>query len=217
MRRAGASPAAQRASACFTLAVIAFIAGAIWLSADWPAAAKPVPLTACYIALIAAALNLINEPFGDPEKVAAAARAPDGRRRGASPEPADARSALLAALARAVTSEAATYFYWLLAFLLMIWLIGFLPAIAIFVFAYMCLGFGEPAAQSIGFAAATALLCYGLFHPRPGGRLAGLVARRSGAGAACVARVRQPRDLIYRVATRGGAWRLGRSTHDRPL
>src|SRR6267154_349220 len=52
------------ASASFTLAVIAFIAIAVLLSSGWPAAAKPVPLTACYMALTAAALNLINELFG---------------------------------------------------------------------------------------------------------------------------------------------------------
>src|SRR6202140_5272665 len=41
------------ASASFTLAVIAFIAIAVLLSSQWPAAAKPVPLTACYMALTA--------------------------------------------------------------------------------------------------------------------------------------------------------------------
>ena len=55
------------------------------------------------------------------------------------------------------------YFAWLLAFLAAIWLIGFLPAIAIFVFAYMHIGFREPLAQSAAFAAGTVLLCWGLF------------------------------------------------------
>src|ERR1700722_12564250 len=58
------------ASAAFTLAVIAFIAAAVLLSTDWPAAAKPVPLTACYMALTAAALNLINELFGQQQSAA---------------------------------------------------------------------------------------------------------------------------------------------------
>jgi hypothetical protein len=45
-------------------AIIVFIITAILLSNDWPAAAKPVPLTACYMALTAATLNLVNELFG---------------------------------------------------------------------------------------------------------------------------------------------------------
>src|SRR6202035_3218942 len=52
------------ASAAFTLAIIVFILAAVALSPEWPAPAKPVPLTACYMALTAAALNLINELFG---------------------------------------------------------------------------------------------------------------------------------------------------------
>src|SRR5499427_4160833 len=48
------------ASAAFTIAIIVFILAAIALSSEWPPAAKPVPLTACYMALVAAFLNLIN-------------------------------------------------------------------------------------------------------------------------------------------------------------
>src|SRR5215468_6786957 len=63
----------------------------------------------------------------------------------------------------AARRQATVYFVWLAAFLLAIWLVGFLPAIAIFVLAYMWLGFGERFAPSFGFAAATTLLCWGLF------------------------------------------------------
>src|SRR5258708_1044407 len=52
------------ASAAFTLAIIAIIGIAIALASDWPQTAKPVPLTACGMALVAATLNLINELFG---------------------------------------------------------------------------------------------------------------------------------------------------------
>ena len=44
---------------------------AIALSSEWPPAAKPVPLTACYMALTAACLNLINELFGKEQSLAA--------------------------------------------------------------------------------------------------------------------------------------------------
>src|SRR6202521_2018730 len=63
LRQIGSHPLRVSASAAFTMAIILFIVGAILFSRDWPAAAKPVPLTACYMALTAAALNLVNEMF----------------------------------------------------------------------------------------------------------------------------------------------------------
>jgi hypothetical protein len=142
------------ASAAFTLAIIAFITAAILLSSEWPAAAKPVPLTACFMALTAAVLNLINELFGQEQSLAMRGNVDGGvavRHVDLGVEPAAARR------------QSTYYFAWLTAFLLTIWLVGFLPAIAIFVFSYMCLGFGERATHSAGFAAATVLLCWGLF------------------------------------------------------
>ncbi len=142
------------ASASFTVAIIAFIGIAILLSIDWPAAAKPVPLTACYMALAAAALNLMNELFGKEQSAAARGNVDGGIAVGhvdigVTPEVARRQSTL--------------YFAWLAGFLLTIWLIGFLPAIAIFVFAYMRFGFREPTIHSAGFAAITVVLCWGLF------------------------------------------------------
>jgi len=141
-------------SAAFTLAVIAFIVAAILLSLDWPAAAKPVPLTACYMALTAAVLNLINELFGQQQ----AARGNVDGGSGVT-----ARQVDLGVDAAAARRQSSYYFVWLLAFLAAIWLVGFIPAIAIFVFAYMCIGFGEPAIRALAFAAATTLLAWGLF------------------------------------------------------
>jgi hypothetical protein len=142
------------ASASFTLAVIAFIAIAILLSSEWPAAAKPVPLTACYMALTAATLNLINELFGKEQSMATRGNVDGG---------VAVKNIDLGVTPEAARRQATLYFAWLTAFLAAIWLVGFLPAIALFVFAYMCFGFGESALHSAGFAAATALLCWGLF------------------------------------------------------
>ena len=142
------------ASASFTLAVIAFIIAAIALSSEWPAVAKPVPLTACYMALTAAVLNLISELFGKEQS--ASTRGVDGG-------VAVRHNAELDVEPAAARYQATLYFAWLALFLLAIWVIGFVPAIAVFVFAYMCLGFREPALQSLGFAAGTALLAWGLF------------------------------------------------------
>jgi TctA family transporter len=142
------------ASAAFTVAIIVFILTAIGLSSEWPAAAKPVPLTACYIALVAAILNLMNEVFGKEQSLAERGNVDGGvavKHVDLGIDPATARV------------QSTVYFGWLLAFLASIWLVGFLPAIAIFVFAYMHLGFREPFAHSAGYAAATVLLCWGLF------------------------------------------------------
>jgi putative tricarboxylic transport membrane protein len=139
-------------SAAFTLGVIAFIIAAIVLSFGWPAVAKPVPLTACYMALTAAVLNLVNELFGE-------ARAPVGNADGGV----GAKAVELGVDPATARRLAFVYFAWLAVFLLGIWLVGFIPAIALFVFAYMCLGFGEPAWRSLIFAVATALLAWGLF------------------------------------------------------
>src|ERR1700736_4280571 len=110
------------ASAAFTLAIIVFILAAVALSSEWPAAAKPVPLTACYMALVAAALNLINELFGKEQSLAMRGNVDGGvavRHVDLGIDPAAARI------------QSTYYFAWLLAFLAAIWLVGFLPAIAI--------------------------------------------------------------------------------------
>jgi hypothetical protein len=143
-------------SAAFSLAVIAFIVAAILLSLDWPAVAKPVPLTACYMALTAAVLNLINELFGQQQPEAARHNVDGGG--GVTAHQADLGVDIVAA-----RWQSGYYFAWLVGFLAAIWLVGFIPAIAIFVFAYMCVGFGESAIRALGFAAATALLAWGLF------------------------------------------------------
>ena len=142
------------ASAAFTLAVIAFIVAAILLSLDWPASAKPVPLTACYMALTAAVLNLINELFGQQQLARGNVDGGGG---------VTAKEADLGVDIGAARRQSGYYFAWLLGFLVAIWLVGFIPAIAVFVFAYMCIGFGESAIVALVSAAATALLAWGLF------------------------------------------------------
>jgi hypothetical protein len=63
-----------------------------------------------------------------------------------------------------VSRQAAVYFAWLAGLLLLVATIGFIPAIAVFIFAYMRFGFKEPAAPSALYALAITVLCWGLFH-----------------------------------------------------
>jgi putative tricarboxylic transport membrane protein len=159
LRYVGSHPLRISASAAFTAAIILFIIAAIALSTDWPAAAKPVPLTACGMALTAATLNLVNELFG---KEQAARGNVDGGVATAGHGPiADKNFGMSSARVRV---QAAVYFGWLAGLLVLVSLVGFIPAIAIFIVAYMHLGFKEPLANAAAYAVITSLLCWGLFH-----------------------------------------------------
>jgi hypothetical protein len=137
LRQVGSHKLRISASAVFTVAIIVFIITAILLSNDWPAAAKPVPLTACYVALTAETLNLVNELFGKEQAVVAgvdggvATGAHAGTDLG-MPDAAVRRGALI-------------YFLWLGGLMALVALIGFIPAIVVFIFVYMHFGFKEPA------------------------------------------------------------------------
>jgi TctA family transporter len=159
LRQIGSHRLRVSASAAFTMAIILFIVGAILLSRDWPAAAKPVPLTACYMALTAAALNLVNEMFGKEQAVTG--NVDGGVKVGGRAAAADKNYGMSGA---AIRREAAVYFAWLAGLMGLVALIGFIPAIAVFIFVYMRFGFKEPALKAGVYGAATALLCWGLFH-----------------------------------------------------
>jgi hypothetical protein len=156
LRQVGKHPLRISASAAFTLAIIAFIITAILLSSDWPAAAKPVPLTACYMALTFATLNLVNELFGKQQAVVAGV---DGGVATGSHAGAD-----LGMPDSAVRRGAVVYFLWLAGLMGLVAVIGFIPAIFVFIVVYMHLGFKEPALPSTVYAFATTLLCWGLFQ-----------------------------------------------------
>jgi putative tricarboxylic transport membrane protein len=159
LRQIGSHPFRISASAAFTMAIILFIIMAIALSTDWPAAAKPVPLTACGMALTAAALNLVNELFG--KEPAARGNVDGGVAAGSHGPIADKNFGMSGARVRA---QAVMYFGWLAGLLALVAVVGFIPAIAIFIVAYMHLGFKESLVSAVAYAAITALLCWGLFH-----------------------------------------------------
>jgi hypothetical protein len=63
-----------------------------------------------------------------------------------------------------VRAQAVIYFGWLAGLLALVAVVGFIPAIAIFIVAYMHLGFKESLFSAVAYAAITTLLCWGLFH-----------------------------------------------------
>jgi TctA family transporter len=143
------------ASAAFTLSVITLIVAAIISSLDWPRPAKLVPLTASGIALVAALLNLIYELFG-PQQIAAAHGNADSGINVAAIQ-------VMTVAPELARWRATAYFAWLIVLMALIALIGFIPAICLFVFAYMCWGFGESWTSSLGYAAATTTVCWVVF------------------------------------------------------
>ncbi len=162
MRQIGSHPLRMSASTVFTAAIILFIMAAIALTAGWPAAAKPVPLTACGIALTAATLNLVNELFGAEGRTRGdvdGGVAGDGHGPPAGKD-FDKNQGRAAAAAH---RQSAVYFLWLAGLLGLVAVAGFIPAIAIFIFAYMHLGFGEPPVRAAVCGTVTALVCWGLF------------------------------------------------------
>jgi len=154
-REVGARKARFGAAPAFSLAIIVLIVAAMISSTEWPHDAKLVPLTACSMALTAAVLNLINELFGPEQKVAL--HADSGMK-------VSAHVPDLGVADDVVRWRATIFFVWMAAFIALVALIGFIPAIAVFVCAYMRFGFGEPWPTALGFAAATTLICYVVFH-----------------------------------------------------
>jgi len=136
--------------AWFTLALIAVIAGALITSADWPPIEQIVPRTACWFALIVAVLNLITELFGADEA------APSVTQHG----PAQEAMSLPAAIA---LKRAVEFLLWLIGLVALAALIGFIPAIAVFVFIYMGFGFKEKLPRSAVFAVAMGVFCWAVF------------------------------------------------------
>jgi TctA family transporter len=157
-------------SGAFTLALIALIVFGLVTSRDWQTDAKIVPYTAAYAALTAAVLNLFAEFLGSGR----GALNPD------NPTEAGHGDGAAALDDRTVLGRALGYFLWLFGLLVLVWLIGFLPAMAVFTVAYMSLGFGEPWLRAIAYGLVVAVASWlifdrGLHVPWPASVLGDLV------------------------------------------
>lgn len=140
------------ASGMVTVAVIAAILFGLATSTEWQPEAKIVPYTAAYAALIAAVLNLIMEVLGSGRSAAN----PDN-------PVADSTSVESDLDTPTVLRRAGSYFLWLVGLLVLIWLLGFLPAMFVFVIAYMNFGFGERAWRSGIYAAVLVIVSWLIF------------------------------------------------------
>jgi hypothetical protein len=137
--------------AMFTLSLIVLIIAALITSADWPEIEQIVPRTACWAALIVACLNLITEIFGADQVASPVA---------GHGHAAEQKSELPTAIA---VRRAAEFFGWLIGLVALAAVIGFIPAIGVFVLIYMGIGFREPLPRAVVFGAAMTLFCYVVF------------------------------------------------------
>jgi len=60
--------------------------------------------------------------------------------------------------------RATSFLLWLVAFMVFIALIGFIPAIGVFVFCYMRFGFEQSLRRAVISAVILTLLCWAIFH-----------------------------------------------------
>jgi TctA family transporter len=142
-------------NAWFTLAVIATVLIALWYSSPWPAAAKFVPHAAAYAALFFAGLNLLTEVF--------APRGSAVRATGTHAALAAMHEHALDVPAALFRSRALRYFGWILGFLAASWVIGLLPALALFVLLQMRFEFGERWTHATVASVVATVLIYALF------------------------------------------------------
>ncbi len=136
--------------AWFTLALVALIVAALITSSDWPAIEQIVPRTACWAALIVAVLNLVTELFGADQ--AAASVSMHGPKQETMSVP-----------PRIAVTRAVEFLLWLVGLVALAALIGFIPAIAVFVFIYMGFGFKEKLPRCAIFAVAMGIFCWAVF------------------------------------------------------
>src|SRR5258706_7667816 len=130
LRPVGSRPFRFSASAPFTVAIFLFIGAAILRSTNWPAVAKPVPLTACGMALTAAALNLVNELFGKEQTIRGNV---DGGVAAVGHGPISDKDYGMSGAT--IRRQATIYFFWLASLMALMAAVRFFPAFCIFIFA----------------------------------------------------------------------------------
>jgi TctA family transporter len=142
--RAGArAPLRLSSRLLFALGVIAVLVAALLTSADWPWQARIVPQAAIGVGLFAAVLNLVLEALDGPA-VAAGPQA-EGHL--------DSTISLGSLAPRTAAIRAGRYFGWLAAFLVLSGLVGFLPALLVWVALESRFEFGQGWLYSIAMAA----------------------------------------------------------------
>lgn len=140
--------------AWFSVLLIGIIIAGMLVSRAWPPAAKLVPDTACIIALFFASLNLLTEIFGDPVAATGPAEAQMAGAATADGAP---------VFTKALELRSVRFFLWLVAFLVLGWGIGLLPALCLLTFFLMRFEFTERWWMAGGCAVVATIAIYLVF------------------------------------------------------
>ncbi len=155
MRQAKRKPISFDLCSLFTPVLLLTIVAATAVAWQWPRPAQLVPLTACGAALIMCSLNWVNELFGAADRPSAQAETQAATTM-AHPE--------VELPLRLVRTRAAGFYMWLVGFIGAVALIGFIPAIAVFVCANMTLEYGKTVRTGVLSGLGVACFCWLVFH-----------------------------------------------------
>eukprot|EP01037_Dinobryon_pediforme_P002611 gene2611-2652_t len=141
------------AASFFTPAILLVIIGATLLALQWPRPAQLVPVTACILALVMCSLNYINELFGAPDRPSEREEVNAGH---AAPQTELPQ--------RVMRIRSAGFFLWIVGFIGGVALIGFLPAMVLFVCANMMLAYGKTFRTGALSGLGVGCFCWVVFH-----------------------------------------------------
>ncbi len=157
MRQAKRRGMTFSASSLFTPALLLVIVAAGAMALQWPRPAQLVPLTACGIAFVMCALNLVNEWFGAPDRPSEQEQALAAITHG----PGDAEFDLPE---RVLRWRSVGFFVWIGGFIGLVAVVGFLPAMVVFVCANMTLAYGKSVRVGAFSGICVGGFCWVVFH-----------------------------------------------------
>jgi TctA family transporter len=150
-------------SQLFTMAVIAVIAAMLAMATSWPFSAKIVPMTVGILGLSMAALSLFNDLCRKPAAPADAGLAADARRAVEGKIHMDLTSDTAGLPTGTIAARGARFFGYLVAFMLVMSVIGLIPTAAIFVVVFMRLEGPERWPLVVTYAVALVMFIYVVF------------------------------------------------------
>lgn len=153
MRQAKRRKHLVTASSFFTPVVLLVIVGALLLALQWPRPAQLVPVTACILALVICSLNFVNELFGAPDRVSEREEAVAGHLPAVPEMP-----------QRMMRLRSAGFFAWIVGFIGIVAVVGFLPAMVVFVCANMMLAYGKTFRTGALSGLGVGCFCWVVFH-----------------------------------------------------